>query len=97
MEQLVHQAEFVPGEAVLNITWSGENGDLPTPILFDSTDVDIRRWATEAVRAGIPGITADANVSFDDFVVERFSATQGLPNRVVLRPKTPFGIVGLRG
>lgn len=90
MVQLV-EAEFVNGEATLNITWAGQNGDLPTPVLFDSTDVDIRRWATEAVRAGIPGITADAGVNFQDFVVERFSATEGLPNRVVLRPKTPFG------
>jgi len=90
MVQVV-QAQFVDGEAVLNITWQGQNGDLPNPILFDSTDVDIRRWATEAVRGGIPGITADANVNFQDFVVERFSATAGLPNRVVLRPKTPFG------
>ena len=87
----IAQAEFVDGEAVLNITWAGQNGDLPNPILFDSTDVDIRRWATEAVRGGIPGITADVRVDFQDFVVERFGATAGLPNRVVLRPKTPFG------
>jgi len=90
MVQLV-QGEFVPTEAVLNITWAGQNGDLPTPVLFDSTDVDIRRWATEAVRGGIPGITADANVNFADFVVERFGATEGLPNRVLLRPKTAYG------
>lgn len=87
----VVNADFVPGEAVLNITWAGQNGDLPNPVLFDSADADIRRWATEAVRAGVPGITADANVNFQDFVVERFGATEGLPNRVVLRPKTPFG------
>lgn len=88
----IAQAEFVDGEAILNITWAGQNGDLPNPILFDSTDTDIRRWATEAVRNGIAGITADANVNFQDFVVERFSATDGLPSRVVLRPKTPFGV-----
>lgn len=85
------QAEFIDTEAVLNITWAGQNGDLPNPIMFDSTDEDIRRWATEAVRTGVPGITADAAVDFQDFVVERFSSTAGLPNRVVLRPKTPFG------
>lgn len=84
-------AEFVDHEAILNITWSGQNGDLPNPILFDSTDTDVRRWATEAVRNGLPGITADETVNFQDFVVERFPATGGLPNRVVLRPKTPFG------
>lgn len=90
MVQLVN-AEFVPGEAVLNITHAGQNGDLPTPIPFDSSDADIRRWATEAVQGGMPGITADAAVNFQDFVVERFGATAGLPNRVCLRPKTPFG------
>ena len=92
MVQLV-QAEFVPGEAILNITYGGENSDLPNPILFDSTDADIRRWATEAVRAGIPGITADANVNFTDFVVERYPAKGDLPPRVMVRPKTPFGAV----
>jgi hypothetical protein len=90
MVQLVN-VEFVQGEAILNITWAGQNGDLPNPILFDSSDTDIRRWATEAVQGGLPGITADAAVNFQDFVVERFTATNGLPNRVVLRPKTPFG------
>jgi hypothetical protein len=84
-------AEFVDHEAVLNITWSGQNGDLPNPIMFDSTDADVRRWATEAVHAGVPGITADATANFQDFVVERFPSAAGLPNRVVLRPKTPFG------
>lgn len=84
----------VPGEAILNITYGGQNGDLPQPIMFDAADADIRRWATEAVRAGIPGITADSNANFDDFVVERFGATDGLPSRVLLRPKTPFGACG---
>lgn len=81
------------GEALLNITYAGQNGDLPTPILFDSTEADIRRWATEAVRNGIPGIVANDDVNFDDFVVERFAATEGLPPRVILRSKTPFGAV----
>lgn len=91
MPELVMAEIIENGEAVLNVTWAGQNGDLPNPILLDSTDVDIRRWATEAVRAGIPGITADANANFTDFVVERFAKTGDLPCRVMLRPKTPFG------
>lgn len=78
-------------QAVLNITWNGENGELPDPIIYDSTDGDILQWAAEAVRGGIPGITADPNVNLEGFVVERFGSTVDLPNRVVLRPKTPFG------
>jgi hypothetical protein len=91
MVQLVN-AEFVAGEATLNITWAGQQGDLPQPILFDASDADVLRWGTEAVQAGIPGITADAGVEFRDFVVDRYPAKQGLPNRVYIRPKTPFGV-----
>jgi len=78
--------------AVLNITWNGENGELPDPIAYDATDGDILAWAAEAVRGGIPGINADHNVRLEGFVVERFNATQDLPNRVAVRPKTPFGV-----
>lgn len=80
-------------EARLNITWQRNNGDLPDPVSFDATDGDIFQWATEAVRGGgVPGIPADPNVSFEDFVVRRFSATPDVPfNRVMLHPKTPFG------
>lgn len=85
------QAEHVDGEAVLNISWKGENGDLPQPIVYDASEADIRRWAAEAVRAGLPGISPDPNVNFQDFIVERVAAKDGLPNRVLLRGKTEFG------
>lgn len=79
-------------EARLNVTWAGSNGDLPDPVPFDSGDGDIKAWATEAVRNGVPGIPADATADFSDFVVDRFTATADVPvNRVLLRPKTPFG------
>jgi len=80
-------------EAVLNITWSGENGDLPDAILYDTSEAEIKRNATEAVRTGgVPGIDLDETVDFADFVVTRFRAKDDVPfNRVVLRPKTPFG------
>jgi len=81
-------------EAILNITWSGQNGDLPDPIAFDASDTDIKAWAAEAVtNGGIPGVVADTNADFDDFVVDRFGASNEIPYaRVFLRPKTPFGI-----
>jgi len=80
-------------QARLNVTINGQNGDLPDPILYDATDVDIRQWATEAVRGGgIPGVAADPNVNFRDFVIDRFEANDARPYRLVqLRPKTAFG------
>ena len=82
-----------PNEARLNITWQGQNGDLPDPVSFDSTDGDLFQFASEAIReGGVPGITADPNVNFTDFVVRRFTATPDVPfNRLMIQPKTPFG------
>jgi hypothetical protein len=78
-------------EAVLNITYSNTNGDLKDWVPFDSTDADIKRYATEAIRSGsIQGIDAQ-DADFTDFMVQRFPAKDDLPNRVVLRPKTAFG------
>jgi hypothetical protein len=81
-------------QARLNVTYGGQNGDLPDPISYDSTDGDIRQWATEAVRGGgIPGIVADPTANFGDFVVDRFEANDARPYRLVqLRPKTAFGV-----
>lgn len=80
-------------EARVNITYKGENGDLPDPVLYDSTDGDIKGWVTEAVAGGsIPGIPADAGADFTDFVVDRFEANAERDyNYIQIRPKTPFG------
>lgn len=80
-------------EARVNITWAGQNGDLLEPVIYDSTDGDVKQWVTEAVRNGsVPGITQDPNAYFGDFVVDRFSATAQRPyNLIQIRPKTPFG------
>lgn len=80
-------------EAILNITWSGQNGNLSDPIPFDASDAEIIQWATESVVSGyVAGIAQDDGARFDGFVVDRFSATEDTPyNRVFLRPKTPFG------
>jgi hypothetical protein len=80
-------------EARLNITFGGQNGDLPDPIAFDASDADVKAWAAEAVRNGsIPGIQAAAEADFHDFVVDRFAATEARPFQLVqLRPKTAYG------
>jgi hypothetical protein len=87
------QEEVIDMEnAHLNITYAGQQGDLPDPMPYDASDADIKRIATEAIHNGdVPGIEADLNADFNDFVVDRFPARDGLPNRLSLRPKTPFG------
>lgn len=80
-------------QARLNITYGGQNGDLPDPISTDATDADILAWAKEAVATGgVPGIPADANVDFTDYVVARHEPTEARDHHLInLRPKTPFG------
>ena len=80
-------------EARVNVTFNGQNGDLPDPVGFDSTDGDIRGWISEALRTGgVPGIEAVGQVDLTDFKVDRFAATETRPyNLIQLRPKTAFG------
>ena len=84
-------------DARLNITYSGGNGDLPDMVNYDASDAEVRTWATEAVRAGsVPGIGVQAGADFTDFVVDRFPATDDVPqNRLLIRPKTPFGTLSI--
>jgi len=78
--------------AKLNITFNGCNGDLPDPVNFDASDEELLRIASEAIQTGyVPGIPADLSASLVDFVVDRFAATSDLPNRCMIRAKTPFG------
>lgn len=80
-------------QARVNITWKGQNGDLPDPVHVDSTDGDVRQMVTEAVRGGIPGIDADGTADFTNFVVDRFGPKDEVTyNRMMIRPKTEFGI-----
>jgi len=82
------------GEARVNVTINGQNGDLLDTVNRDASDIDIKRWVTEAVRTGsVPGITADPDANFNDFVVDRFDANEVRPFALIsVRPKTPFGI-----
>jgi hypothetical protein len=80
-------------EARVNVTYQGQNGDLPDTVAWDATDPAVRGWVTEAVRTGtLPGLPNDPNADFTDFVVDRFAATDARPyNLIQVRPKTPFG------
>lgn len=82
-------------DARVNVTWKGQNGDLPDAVARDARDADVRAWATEAVRGGgVPGIAADAEAAFEDFVVDRFDANDARPYALIqVRPKVPFGAV----
>lgn len=79
--------------AKLTITYKGQQGDLPDPVSYDTQDTELKRVATESVRDGyIPGIDADTDADFTDFVIDRFPSRPDVPfNRLSLRPKTPFG------
>ena len=81
-------------EARVNITHRQKNGDLPDPVMFQSTDADIKAWVTEAVRTGgVPGLDAAPDADFSDYVIDRFAATEVRPwNLLSVRPKTPFGL-----
>ncbi len=79
-------------QALVNVTWNGQNGDLPDPVHFEATDAQVMAWVEEAVRGGgVAGIAAGA-ADLAGFVVDRFPATADTPyNRIFIRPKTPFG------
>lgn len=72
-------------EARVNVTWNGQNGDLPDTVARDANDEDVKRWITEATRGGgIPGILADPMASFRglrrrSFRRERGAAVQPHP------------------
>jgi len=81
-------------EAQVRVTYDGQQGDLPDPVPFDATDAQVRTWAAEALRTGLAGIDAQPDLAagaLDDFVVDRYPAKDDLPNRLMLRPKVPFG------
>ena len=80
-------------EARVNVTWGGQNGDLPDPIAYDLPDDQIKDMVAEAVRNGyVPGLQANAAVDLHDYKVDRFPPNDQRPyNLVQVRPKTAFG------
>ena len=82
-----------PRLARLNITYNGQQGELPDPVPYDTADEVIKRMVTESVRhGGVPGIDAVPTADFENFVVEKFPAHQDVPYpRIMIRPKAAFG------
>ena len=80
-------------EARVMITWAGQTGDLPDTVDFRASDLQIKVWASEAVRTGgVPGIDRDGGADCRDFIVDRFLANAVRPYALIqVRPKTPFG------
>ena len=80
-------------EAKVIITYGGATGDLPSPMDYDASDADIRRWVTESIQTGsVAGIPADLNADISDFIIDRSPANEERPTPLVLvRPKTAFG------
>jgi hypothetical protein len=79
-------------EAVVIVTYEGEQGELTNPVPFESAQGDVLAWVKESIESGsVRGMTAHQNVDLADFVVTPYVAKDGLPNRLVVRVKTPFG------
>jgi hypothetical protein len=94
IQQVPAQGWINPGEARVNITYAGQNGDLPDPVSYDLADGDVKAMVAEALRTGgVPGIPAQADPDLNDFVVDRFVANETRPWAMLqIRPKTPFGV-----
>jgi len=85
-------------EARVNITYNGQNFELPDPVHYQAGDGDIKTWASEAIRTGsVPGVAADPNVNLQNYMVDRFDAPvnpapgQRDHNLIQIRPKTAYG------
>lgn len=75
--------------ARLEVTWGGRRGELPEPVPFDATELELKGMAWQAIVEGrIPDIPADPAADLDGFVVDRID---GEVPRVSVRPKIPFG------
>lgn len=78
--------------AILNVTYNGQQGDLPDDVPFDLTTPEVIDMAEEGIKSGsILGIDADPEATLQGFKVERYPAKDDKPNRLVVRPSVPFG------
>lgn len=80
-------------EAQVNVTYAGQNGELPDPVFAETTDTDLKTMVTEALRAGsIPGVGAHPNADLHDFIVDRYPPSEARPWKYIqIRPKTAYG------
>lgn len=89
------QANRVIGddEAIVNITWNGENGYMQQAVHYDADNNRIRAWAEEAIRTGsVPGIPADPDVNLENFEIDKYSRGAGRAiNTMFIRPKVALG------
>ena len=80
-------------QALLNITYAGQNGDYVLELEASADDETILRICDEVVRNGeVKGLTVSElpHNAFRNFVVDRFPERDGMV-RLVVRPKVPFG------
>lgn len=82
-----------PHLAVLNITWRGENGNLPDPVDPRLSDAQICEMVEEVLQTGgVPGIPADPRARVANLVIERFEPNEAYPySRLLARPAVEFG------
>lgn len=82
-------------EARVNITFGGQNADLPQPVSRLASPADVKRWVEEALRTGsVPGMPAVASgETFDGFTVDPLmEPIEGRPYAMfAFRPQTKFG------
>ena len=72
-------------QATLNVTWAGNNGDLPDAVSYDSSDADLKQVASEAIRTGyIPGVDADPRVVDFRTALQVVNGAHPIPNKVAV-------------
>ena len=80
-------------EAMVVVTYDGMSGDLRDPVPYDATDTQILGWVRESLQGGsVEGIPAQNEPNLQDYVVQRVASSETVQfNRLMVRPKTPFG------
>lgn len=88
-------------EARVNITFGGQNADLPQTVSRFASSADVKRWVEEALRTGsVPGMPPVAgNETFDGFTVDPLmEPIEGRPYAMfAFRPQTKFGALPVPG
>lgn len=87
------RANITADQAVLQVTYARQQGELPDPVPRDSTPEQVKAWVQEGLRAGsFDGIAADPSADVTDYVVDFYDPTPQRPySMVAVRPKAEFG------